>query len=87
MITQAAIENAIRSVEYHLFHGATTMACCLTLTNGHTVVGLAHCAKDTVFDPKLGEKYSREDAEGQIGELLAFEERGPTTNRSTHGSH
>jgi hypothetical protein len=88
-ITPAQIQDAITSVEYHLFQGTTAVACCLVLTNGHAVIGLAHCAKDTPFDPVLGQKYSREDAEAQVAELLAFEQRGPINpnERSANGHH
>lgn len=76
MITQQQISDAVKSVEYHHFRGTTQTACCLTLTNGYSVVGLSSSAKPDEFDIDLGQKYARDDADSKVAEKLAFVERG-----------
>lgn len=71
-ITQELIQSAIKSLEYYLFRGTTHMCCCVTMTNGFTVLGESACCDHSKFSPSLGEKYAREDAERKIGELLAY---------------
>jgi hypothetical protein len=72
VITPEVVEDVVSSVEYHLFHHTTTMACALRLKNGFTIVGLSASAPTTNFDPQLGMKYSREDAERKLADHLAF---------------
>jgi len=75
MITPDLINNAIKSIEYNRIRGTNSVVCALVLHNGHIVIGEAHCAPDTEFNAELGMKYSREDAERKVGELLTFAAR------------
>jgi hypothetical protein len=67
------IEDAIEKVEYHLFYGTTTMACCLTLKSGYSVVGSTTLPPGSTPDIKSMQQQSREDAEAKLGTLLGFQ--------------
>ena len=71
-ITDKMINDAIKSVEYHLFRNTCHMVCCVTLTNGFTVIGESACADATKFSLDLGQKYALEDVYRKIGEFLAY---------------
>lgn len=77
MITPEQINAAVKSVEYCHFRGTTQTACCLTLTNGYSVVGLSSAGKPEEFGLEVGQKYARKDADQKVAALLAFVERGP----------
>ena len=71
-ITNQMIEDAVKSVEFHLFRGTRHMVCCATLTNGYTVIGESACADPEKFDVQLGQKYAREDLDNKVAGLLAY---------------
>lgn len=77
MITNEVVQKSIGRVDLHHVQGTKTVICSLVLTNGHVVVGEAHCAYDTEFDSELGVEYARKDAEAKVKVLLAFQVRGP----------
>jgi len=72
VITREVMEDIITNVEYHLFKHTTTMACAIVLGNGFVVVGQSASVPTTQFDPALGMKYSREDAERKLADYLAL---------------
>lgn len=82
MITAQAVQDTIERVDVNYVGGTSTVVCCLVLTNGHVVVGQAHCAPGTDFNPSIGSDCARKDAEAKVAELLAFEARGPLFRRS-----
>jgi hypothetical protein len=71
-IMASQIQDAIKSVEFHLFRGTSHMVCCATLSNGFTVIGESACADPKKFDLNLGQKYAREDVENKIAGFLAY---------------
>jgi hypothetical protein len=71
-ITEKQIQDSIKGFEFHLFRGTSHMVCCVTLTNGFTVIGESSCADPTKFDLNLGQKYAQEDAENKIAGYLAY---------------
>lgn len=75
MITREDVLAKVSKVYLHHFPGTTTIVCALQLTNGHVVVGEAHCAHDTPFSTQLGAEFAREDAESKVKTLLAYEQR------------
>ena len=75
MITAQQINDSVKMVEYYHFRGTTQTACCLTLQNGYSVVGLSSASDPDEFDITLGQKYAREDADNKVGALLAFVQR------------
>ncbi len=75
MITNKEVQDAIASIEHYKLRFSSSVVCALTLTNGHVVIGEAHCAPGTEFDPALGQEYSRQDAEEKVRVLLAFAHR------------
>ena len=66
------MEDTIANIEYHLFKHTTTMVCAIVLGNGFVVVGQSASVPTTQFDPVLGMKYSREDAERKLVDYLAL---------------
>lgn len=82
MIAQDDILAAIASVELHRFRGTNCVACCLTLLNGHNVVGLAFCHDPEDFNFATGTNIARQNAEDKVAELLACERRGSISPRT-----
>lgn len=76
MISASQVQNAIARVDVNHVRGTGTVVCCLVLFNGHVVVGEAHCADLSKFDPVKGLEYARADAESKVLGLLVFAQRG-----------
>ena len=72
VLTREVSEDVVRSVEYHLFEGTTTMACALKLHNGFVVVGLSASVPTTPFNPQVGMAEARKDADRKLNEALAL---------------
>jgi hypothetical protein len=71
-ITPDDLDALIGDVAYHTFPGTTTTVCCLTLTNGFTVVGDSACVDKANFDPELGRKIARNEARDKIWILEGY---------------
>lgn len=70
--TEDKIKSQVDSVQYHRFPGTYSIAACLTLKNGFTVVGCSHCAIPAEFDESLGQQYAYDEALNQVWELEAY---------------
>lgn len=71
-ITPERIDGLIASEAYHRFVGTTHTVCCLTLTNGHTVIGESACVSPENFDAEVGEKVARDDARNKLWALEGY---------------
>lgn len=71
-ISMADVEKEIVRESYHIFPGTTMTVCCLTLRNGHSVIGQSACIAKENFDIALGAKYARENAVDNVFPLLAY---------------
>ena len=71
-ITKDQVVAAIAKADYHHFDGTTQTVCCLTMTNGFTVVGSSACADPANFDAQLGRDLAYDDAVDQVWHLLGF---------------
>jgi hypothetical protein len=49
--------------------------CVLVLKNGFTVTGASACASPENFDPEIGRKIARQNAEAEIWPLMGYELR------------
>jgi hypothetical protein len=65
------IDNAIKSIEYHVFNGILTV-CCVTLVNGFTVTGESACASPANFDQEIGEGIAFTNAKDKIWMLEGY---------------
>jgi Phage protein (N4 Gp49/phage Sf6 gene 66) family len=71
-ITKDQVVAAIAKADYHHFDGTTQTVCCLTLTNGYTVVGSSACADPANFREDLGRDLAYDDACNEVWALLGF---------------
>lgn len=71
-VTPQQVDDQIVSEQYHVFLGTTVTVCCLTLTNGFTVVGHSACASPSNFDWELGRKIARDKARNEIWALEGY---------------
>ena len=71
-ITPEHINKKIMSADYHVFPGTTVTVCCLTLTNGFTVIGESACASQENFDAELGRKIAAGNAKEKIWALEGY---------------
>lgn len=71
-VTDSAIEDIIEDEQYHVFPSTTMTVCCLTLTNGYTVLGESACADPHNFKQATGEFYARKDALRKIWPLEGY---------------
>ena len=71
-LTPELIDAVIANEEYHVFEGSQLTVCCLTLTNGFTVIGESACASPSNFDEELGRKISRVKAREKIWALEGY---------------
>ena len=72
MVLPQDIQDAIARVEYHLFRGTTKTVCCLTLTNGFTVLGESAACDPAEFDAGRGQVIARAKAENNLAAFLAY---------------
>jgi Phage protein (N4 Gp49/phage Sf6 gene 66) family len=71
-ITQKDVIASIVKADYHHFEGTMQTVCCLTLTNGYTVVGSSACADPANFREDLGRDLAYDDACNEVWALLGF---------------
>ena len=66
------IDAAIASEQYHVFDGSQLTVCCLTLSNGFTVVGESACASPENFDAAIGQKIAKSKARDKVWALEGY---------------
>lgn len=71
-ITPEHIADKIVAGAYHVFPGTTVTVCCLTLSNGFTVIGESACADPANFNEELGRKIARDNARNKIWQLEGY---------------
>ena len=71
-ITPEHVQSVIKDCAYHHFFGTTMTVCSLTLKNGFSVLGESACANPDLFDPELGRKLARVNAEQKIWQLEGY---------------
>ena len=71
-ITDAHVENSIESENYLRLPGTNVTICCITMRNGFTVIGQAHCVSAENFDRLVGQNIARRDATNQIWGYLGY---------------
>lgn len=71
-ITEQDLHRMVASVQYHVFPGTNTTACCLQLHGGFTVLGEAHCVSAENFDVALGQKIAYDDAINKLWPLEGY---------------
>lgn len=71
-LTPELIDAAIKHRQYHTFEGSCMTVCCLTLTNGFTVVGESACASPANFNEEIGRKIAFDRAREKIWALEGY---------------
>ena len=71
-LTPAIIDSKVKSKSFHVFGETCLTVCCLTLTNGFTVIGESACASPENFDKEIGEKIAFEQARNKIWMLEGY---------------
>jgi len=71
-LTPDDISDLIESSQYHVFKGTTTTVCCLTLSNGFTVIGESACVDPDNFDKGIGEEIAYNEARQKIWSLEGY---------------
>ena len=71
-LTPELIDQTIKSAAYYVFPNTTITVCCLTLTNGFTVIGESACASIENFDQELGERIAFANARDKIWQLEGY---------------
>jgi len=71
-LTPADIDAKLLAAQYHRFPGTTTIACCITLENGFTVVGHSACASPANFDEEIGQKIAYRNAREKVWALEGY---------------
>lgn len=61
-----------KAVKYHRFPGTSVTACCVTLANGFSLVGIAAGANLGDFDEGIGREVAYDDAREQLWPLLGY---------------
>lgn len=69
---KGAMEQYTQLCGYHQCLGLLTF-CVLVLRNGFTVTGESACASPENFDPEIGRKIARQNAEQKIWPLMGYE--------------
>lgn len=71
-LTPKAIDDTVKSAEYHVFEKTCLTVCCLTLKNGFTVTGEIACVSPENFNKDIGEKIAFENARNKIWQLEGY---------------
>jgi hypothetical protein len=82
-VAMDSITYQIEKEDYHVFNGIVTV-CCLTLKNGHTVVGYKSVANKENFNRAVGRKLAYDKARGKIFELTAYLQKQVEHNAKTN---
>lgn len=65
------IQTIVRE-DYHQFPGTCLTVCCLTLTNGYTVIGESSCVSPDNFDADIGRRIAKQMAVDKIWNLEGY---------------
>ena len=63
---------AASTAAYHVFPDTTVTVCCLTLPNGHHLIGHSACVARQNFDAETGRRLAHERAAGRLWELEGY---------------
>lgn len=85
-VTSSDVYAAIVSDQYHHFPGTTHTVCCLTLKNGHTVVGDSACVIPANFNEEIGRQLAYEKAVDKVWEVLGYELRTEISGSCRRGA-
>jgi len=66
------IDGLITAADYYVFPGTAMTVCCLTLQNGHRVIGESCPISSANFDRELGEKIAYANAREKIWGLEGY---------------
>ena len=66
------IDEMIDTIQYHQFEGTCTIACCLVLTNGFTIIGSSAPVSPDNFDVEICRELSYQNARSQIWKLEEY---------------
>lgn len=71
-VTIEHINNCIVKADFYTFPNTTVTICCLTLTNGFTIIGESACADIRNFDKALGQEIAKTNARDKIWSLEGY---------------
>lgn len=71
-VSEADVQLAIKSVQYHRFEGTTVTICCLTLDNGFTATGESACVDPAEYVEALGKEIAYRAAFSKAWAYLGF---------------
>jgi hypothetical protein len=71
-LTPTLINNVIVGAAYYRFPGTTVTVCCLSLTNGFSVIGESASASAENFDAQIGMDIARANAREKIWALEGY---------------
>lgn len=71
-LSPALIDKRVGNVQFHVFPGTTTTVCCVSLTNGFTVIGKSASVSVDNFNEEIGREVAFKDARDKIWELEGY---------------
>ena len=71
-LTPEHIDGMCKKDQYYVFPGTQTTVCCISLTNGFTVVGESACVSAENFDEEIGRKIAFKNAREKIWLLEGY---------------
>lgn len=71
-LTPDMINDTIKSKSFYVFDKSCLTVCCLTLTNGFTVIGESACASPENFNAEIGENVAFRNAREKIWSLEGY---------------
>lgn len=71
-LTPDYLESLVLEENYHHFPNSRVTVCCLTVANGHEIVGIAICGEKDRFDNTTGRRIAREKALSSLMELERY---------------
>ena len=71
-LTPDSVDATIQKKQFHVFDASYLTVCCLTLTNGFTVVGESACASPENFNKEIGENIAFDNARDKIWPLEGY---------------
>jgi hypothetical protein len=74
-ISDADVEAEIALAQYYIFPGTTLMACCLTLRNGTTTIGMSNFVNPGNFNEDISKQAARNMAKLNIYPMLGYARR------------
>lgn len=71
-LTQKLIDECVKDKQFYVFPNTQLTVCCLTLSNGFTVIGESSCISPENFDSELGQKIAYSNAKDKIWMLEGY---------------